>query len=279
MQNTKRWIVGLAAIYSATTAYAGSMGVVAVEKEKTQSSYLSVYGGGGTLSSMPMAQLGTAFFPESSGGALAVNAFGHTKSSPAWLVGANLGHSWENQSAPLFSAWSLISATEVEGFYINANTIKGTEINNGTDRLIEHDFKLKYPTDAAVGLVNGVIYLNNPEKPQWRPYAGVGVGMALVSINKANSYQSDPAETGINHYNSDSSASSTTFATQGKIGLSFDWTDHIGLFAEYRYLYVGSTDFTFGSTVYPTHAVTNNWNAKLGSQSYNSGVAGIRFTI
>jgi opacity protein-like surface antigen len=277
MNKINQWIVGLSSIYSIATVYAGAMGPITIEE--TQSSYLSIFGGGGSLSRISLAQLGTSFYTEAKGGPLAVNSFGQSNRTSEWLVGGTLGHRWENQTMPLISEWGIMSGAELEGFYLSSKNLTGYDINNSTSRLREHYFTLSYPTSAAVGLVNGIIYFKNPGYLKWHPYVGVGLGVASVYIKNATSEQIKPAEPFINHYNSDSSDSDTTFATQGKVGLSYDWLEHFSLFVEYRYLYLSATDFSFGSTVYPTHNVTSNWNVKFGSQSYNSGVGGIRFTI
>ena len=54
--------------------------------------------------------------------------------------------------------------------------------------------------------------------------------------------------------------------------------DHLSIFAEYRYLHVSATNYTFGSTVYPTaHAETSNWDSHLGSMNFNTGIFGIEY--
>ncbi|MGV3739777.1 MAG: hypothetical protein ACO1N3_00585 [Gammaproteobacteria bacterium] len=84
---------------------------------------------------------------------------------------------------------------------------------------------------------------------------------------------------GINHYNSNANSTDTTFAAQAKAGLSFDLTNHISIFGEYRWLYFSNSSYTFGSTVYPTHVATSSWVVNLASQNYNLGAAGIRVSV
>ena len=43
------------------------------------------------------------------------------------------------------------------------------------------------------------------------------------------------------------------------------------------YLYVGSTTYIFGSTVYPTHVPTTDWTVHFNDMSHHLGVAGIGF--
>jgi hypothetical protein len=45
------------------------------------------------------------------------------------------------------------------------------------------------------------------------------------------------------------------------------------------YLYVASTQYLFGSTVYPAHAETSNWQVNFGPQTSNMGSIGIRVNI
>jgi hypothetical protein len=47
--------------------------------------------------------------------------------------------------------------------------------------------------------------------------------------------------------------------------------------AEYRYLYVGSTEHIFGPTVDPGHAVTSPWTVRFGDMPYNLAAGGIGF--
>jgi predicted porin len=70
-----------------------------------------------------------------------------------------------------------------------------------------------------------------------------------------------------------------TFAGQVKVGASYSLNPHFSLFAEYRWLYVSDSSFTFGSTVAPLHAATSAWRVELGSHDYNMGAVGLRYTV
>ena len=74
-------------------------------------------------------------------------------------------------------------------------------------------------------------------------------------------------------------ASSWAFAAQGKAGVRFNLTERCWLFTEYRFLYVGSTNFVFGPTVYPTHVPTTPWTVHFGGMCQNLGVGGIGFSF
>jgi opacity protein-like surface antigen len=173
--------------------------------------------------------------------------------------------------------WSLVPAAELEGYYFGKRTFSGDLINN-TVRLPEHDFVVTYPMRRSVFLANAVLNLGNP-CILFHPYVGVGFGGAIVKISGADALQIDPPELNVNHYNSNSSDLASTFAGQIKAGFSYDINNCVSLFAEYRYLYLSSTQFAFGSTVYPGHFETTNWNVKVKSQHYNLGDIGIRINL
>lgn len=239
--------------------------------------YLGVFGGDGSSSQFHASQFGSAFFLEDENGPLAVNAFGHTKSQSGWLAGAQVGYQARDILFNPSSDWRVKPAIELEGYYLGNRSFTGDLINN-TTRIPEHDFVVRYPMKRSVFLTNAVFSLNNPCY-LFHPYIGVGFGGAIVEISGANSTQVEPFEVGINHYNSNTSDTSPTFAGQVKAGLSYDINEYVSLFAEYRWLYLSSTHFAFGSTDYPTHVPTTNWQVKIDSQRYNMGVAGIRFNL
>ena len=110
-------------------------------------------------------------------------------------------------------------------------------------------------------------------------YVGGGVGSAFMSVHGASSLQVAPVENGVDHFNSGTNSSCWSFATQAKAGARFALTNHVSLFAEYRFLYLGSTEYTFGSTQYPTHAPTTPWNVHLGGIAEHLAVGGIQFNF
>lgn len=165
---------------------------------------------------------------------------------------------------------------EVEGLYIGRQNIQGADIVN-TSVEKEHVFDVTYPISASLGLMNAILYFENSRMPAVQPYVGAGFGLAAVSIHNANSIQVEPIEPGINHYNTDPSDTDTTFATQLKLGLNYKTQSQISFFGEYRYLYLSSSDYTFGSTYYNGHKPTTNWTVKIGGQQYNLGVVGVKY--
>lgn len=268
--------IGLLFTLSTTALQAGIMG----EPAPLGSIYLGVFGGGGGVRVDNLNQYGTAFYTEAQGGPLAVNAFGSSVSDSTWLVGGHIGFQWPGQLfTHLIPSWGLVPAFELEGYYLGGVSFVGDDLNNGTTRLTEHDFRVTYPMKTGVFLINAVLNSNNNAFGNFHPYIGLGVGPAVVSISNADALQTAPLEAGVNHYNSDPNDTTVALAAQPKIGINFSLNPDVTVFAEYRFLYLSNTDFMFGSTVYPTHPATSNWEVKLGPQYYNMGTIGIQCNI
>ena len=111
--------------------------------------------------------------------------------------------------------------------------------------------------------------------PGVTPYIGAGIGAARVAVVAQTSLQVAPPEPGVNHFNSDTSSYAWTFAGQLKAGVRLALGSNAYVFGEYRYLYIGATDQTFGSTVYPFHAPTSPWTVNMDATSYSLATAGI----
>lgn len=232
--------------------------------------YFGIFGGGGAVTNTHISQRGTAFFTEATGGPLAVDATGHVTSNSAWFAGAHIGF-----AAPVKSC--ITPAVELEGFYFRAN-LHGT-LDAPHTALPEHTFNDSFSTRSGVFLLNNVFTFNNPCWMGFHPYVGVGIGGATLTASGADSLQVSPLEAGVNHFNTETSANDSAFAAQVKVGLSYDITPCVALFAEYRYLYIGPTSYTFGSTVYPNHAPTSPWLVNVDGMNYNLGAVGINVSI
>lgn len=241
--------------------------------------YISAFGGGGQSLKTNIRQTGIAFLSDAEGGPLDVDARGSWKGSNAALGGANIGYRLQPQE---FGGMGFTPAVELEGYYLTRlnNDSTGDLINElDTDRLPEHDFVNRLPMDGGVFLANGVLAFNIPNFCAAQLYVGGGIGAAKTWINGANSLQVSPLEADINHFNSKRNDSNWAFAAQAKVGLRYELTANWSVFAEYRYLHVNSSNYTFGDTRYPDHAPTTSWKVKVRSMDYNLGVAGIQFTL
>jgi len=239
--------------------------------------YVGVFGGGGVSSIPHVSQVGTALFPESRGGPLAVNATGNSGNHGVGLVGLQIGHEWSGCSfGAVCNSWSLLPAAEMEAYYL-AGTQRA-DLSNPTPRLPAHDFLDTFPMNNAVFVTNLVLSVQTPYGGL-TSYVGGGIGAAAVTISGADSLQVAPAEAGVNHFNSGPDSSNWGFAAQAKTGLRFPLSDRCWMFAEYRYLYVSSTTYTFGSTQYPTHVPTTPWTVHFGDMSNHMGVGGIGFSF
>ncbi len=240
--------------------------------------YASVFGGGGSMmSGVSLVQLATALYDKDDGGPVAVNAKGSSNSSSFWLVGGNIGYNWFTK--PVSSmGFNVSPSIELEGLYIGQHKIKGSHQNN-KDASFTHIFKLTLPADTGVGLVNMVFDFCHQSCPKLHGYIGAGLGIGLTSISNAKAIQTTPPEPGINHFKGDSSDEGLSLAVQPKLGMLFDCSSRISLFAEYRFLYLSNSNYEFGSTTVPGHVATTSWLLKMGSQLMNIGVVGIRFKL
>lgn len=270
---TGRVFSGCLLALSASFAHCGTMGVEPLVSGK---SYVGVFGGGGALTNTNISQYGTAYFLEAVGGPLAVNGFGKANSSSMGMVGAHVGFAWPNNMS-IYLPGTL--AAELEGYYIGGARLTGHDLSSDTTRLAEHDFLVNYPLNTGVFLVNAVFNANSSLFGMFRPYVGAGLGAAVVSISGASAIQVSPAEPGINHYNANPNDASVAFAAQPKIGVRVDLNPHASVFAEYRFLYLSQTSYTFGSTVALGHAATSPWSVNVGSQYYNMGTVGMDFDL
>jgi opacity protein-like surface antigen len=111
------------------------------------------------------------------------------------------------------------------------------------------------------------------------PYLAVGLGAARINIRNAYSEQLEPAEPGINHFNTDVSETDWTFAAQFKLGLKYALCERWHIFAEYRYLFVDFNSYMFGSTKYTGHPTTSPWFVQFENINHNACVIGIQYDL
>lgn len=222
-----------------------------------------------------LTQIGTALYDEEAGGPLDVVAKGTSDDRAVGIGGAHIGVEFQDMFAENNARWNARPAVELEGYYLNVK-YEGSLINP-TNRLPEHDFIDTLPINGGVILANFILDIKMPCVDIVRPYIGGGLGTAFLSVSDADSEQISPPEPGINHFNSGREASRWTFAAQAKAGLRFIINPHWQVFAEYRYLYLDESHYTFGSTQYPTHVATTRWKTSIGSNDINMGVAGFEY--
>lgn len=243
-------------------------------KTKPNSNLLGIYVGGfgGWIFpySLSASQRGVSFLSEADGGPLCVVANGTMSGRTKGFGGLHIGYEWMNAITPGFR---LAPALEIEGSYF-ANPSKTAHFFNESTRFDEHDFINTLPMRIGTLIANGVLEFNNDYVS---PYIGFGVGLGFISIHGADSEQLSPPEPGINHFNSGTDAFNTVFATQAKAGLRYRFFKHYRLSAEYRFIYLTSSDFTFGTTRYSNHPETSTWTVALNGMRYNTFTMGIDF--
>ena len=250
----------------------GASSSLAADAPDKAGAYIGVFAGYGAAGSASLQQKGGVYDPAPDLKFLPINARGDTGSKSLALAGVQAGYEWAGWKFG-HSKWGLKPAAELEGIYL------GKHSPIGTMPIIPRFLGTQYvtiPMTAGVFLANAVFTLQTPYSSKVFPYLGVGAGVAHISIKGSDS--ANPSEPGINHFNSNPDASDSAFAMQLKAGLKADVDTNLSLFAEYRYLSIYSTSYTFGSTNYPgVHQPTAPWHVNLGRQNYNLFVAGLRY--
>jgi opacity protein-like surface antigen len=275
--------------------------------EKTQTGfYLGGFGGGGTSDNDDFSQSGVAYkrtggsqgaYKDSGlNGNLLVDVTGHSDSKTSAMGGLHVGYEFSSISfGGNQSGWQLRPAVELEGYYLGSS-MSGNLSNNNNEPVVnssdpaltniaasEHKFTDSFNLNMGVLLANSIFNLKTPWSSKILPYIGGGIGGAITSLSGANSTQTQggehtPYESNTNHFNSNTNASGSAFAAQAKAGIRAEIIDHVSVFAEYRYLHVTESNYTFGSTEYGNqHAQTSNWNVGLGSMNFHTGVFGMRY--
>lgn len=268
----KSHLLALLGLLSLSTMNASAMECCDVPE--CNRTYIGGFGGGIYSNSTCMYQMGTAYFDVP----LAVYAIGHTKKTSSGFGGVQLGHEWSQCPYNIgCTNWSIAPAVELEAYWYSHRK-KGHLINvSGT--LEEHDFLDSFDMNLGVYLGNVVLSLNNCCWRSLSPYVGGGVGAARISLTQADSLQTSPPEAGVNHFNSRRKDSAWTFAGQVKVGLRYNFCKSFHIFGEYRYLYVDTSDYIFGSTVYANHVPTSPWNVQIQNIQYNAFVVGLQYDL
>ena len=243
----------------------------AADTSTDQRAYIGLFGGGGSAIATSLSQQGGVLINERL--TLPIHASGSTGSSTSVAVGGgHVGYEWGRWNLGT-SKWGLRPAAELEGIYIGKHSPVGEMPVR--PRALGTQY-VTVPITTGVLLANAVFTFETPYSSNVFPYLGAGAGVAFLKIKGSDS--ANPSEPGINHFNSDPDASSSAFAFQLKAGIKAEVHKRVSLFAEYRYLSIDSTSYTFGSTDYPgVHLPTKRWDVDLGRQQYNLFVAGLQY--
>jgi len=238
---------------------------------------------------------------------LFVDVKGNVKRDTLGLGGVHVGYEWAA------NAFNIKPAAELEAFYIGADqesnlrnpaqengvyTSSGTSEHDGEHVAGDisayhsiapgvHQFANKMNMNMGLVMANGIFTYET--QSMFKPYVGAGIGLAYIRMTSATSYQTGPggqelingAGSGpVNHFNSKTHDSDVAFASQAKVGVRAEIDSHWSAFAEYRYLRVASSSFTFGDTNYPGfHVETSDWKVKNDSMDFHVGIAGIEYAF
>lgn len=246
--------------------------------------YIGAFGGGIYSDKSRLSQLGTAFFSEIRDpaiGPLTIDARGHSRTNSSGFGGVQIGYEWRERAINCgCQDWTITPAAEVEAFFYS-HTRRSTLHNPAGDGILPapHDFAVSFPMDMSVVLINGVFGLNSCSLCGFTPYVGGGIGAAHASIRHARSEQVSPSEPDVNHFDSKRGDWDWAFAAQAKAGVSYKIWDRFHVFAEYRFLFVDSTKYVFGSTVAAGHVPTSTWNVEVKNICYNAFAFGVQFDL
>lgn len=269
-------LITLSALTSSLTADECCDPCIPCDPCSTSRMYIGVFGGEIWSDKTKVSQYGTAFFSEiDSVGPIPVIGEGHLKKASSGFGGVQVGYEW---TKPSCSDWAFATAGELEAFFYQHKK-KGHVINQTVVGLPEHDFIDSFHANSAVVLANAVLSIQNNCFCGITPYIGGGIGAARIELKKADSFQVEPLQAGINHFNSRRCDSTWAFAAQLKAGLRYNFCQRFHIFAEYRYLWIDSANYVFGATNYLTHVPTTAWNVRLKNITQNAFAVGIQFDL
>jgi len=285
------------------------------EDKTSRGLYIGGFGGGGTSDNDNISQSGAAYKRDEANAIhgyladydynanLLVNVTGNSDPKTVSIGGAQIGYELSEIQMGSNSGWGLRPAIEIEGYYLGSSmsanlsnpnpeafaAVNSVGPNPNTHAPLaanSHTFNDTINLNMGVLLANTVFNFKTPWSNKILPYVGVGIGGAITSLSGANSTQtSNPQmptgyEAGINHFNSNNNASGSAFATQAIIGVRAELIDKFSIFAEYRYLHVTDSNYSFGSTEYGLdHAKTSSWSVGIDSMNYHTGVFGFQYNL
>lgn len=155
-----------------------------------------------------------------------------------YLVSGAIGYSFDNieRFGPGF--WNNVSI-EIEGFY-------GENENDEIANFIGLSGSLDEQTTATGGMVN--VYYESETGTDWRPYVGVGIGVANVEL--------EARLNGLSIVDDDD----TVFAYQARAGVRYELTPNTRISVGYRFFETADPEFNLSGggsfeTEYQSHTV------------------------
>lgn len=274
--------------------------------------YVGTFGGIADVGGQDLRQLGTAYrrgdfaLPGFRDFDLRVDVEGRITSRSAGnpLIGVQVGYSFDDGQS------RFVPSVEIEAMYLS--TRRQAALINPADEIVANVGKgagqemLADPRplvgaeygagshrfDDGMRMHTGLVMANAVfgyrVRRRVEPYVGAGVGLAVMVMRNATSYQTDPfgpieqtqdTHEDVNHFNSDRNDTRVTFAYQTKVGLRVRITNRVSTFAEYRFIHMAATDFDFGATRYTGHAPTDRWSLHSGATGVHAGIAGLRLSF
>ncbi|CAM3029599.1 outer membrane protein [Legionella worsleiensis] len=224
---------------------------------------------------------------------LHVNVMGTSQTNNGVIAGIHVGYLMNELQFGTKTGVNLVPRIELESYYLGSK-MSGTLTNPVLEPAVlrpegtvspansisanQHVFVDDFNLNSGVLMLDTLFDLRTSLSQNYIPYAGVGLGVLFNTLSKANSDQIMPFNEDVNHFNSNTKASSTLLAAQTRVGLRTQIASHLSVFAEYRYIYGAASSYTFGNTYYPgLHPETSPWNVSLGSMNFQTGIIGLDY--
>lgn len=306
---SKSFYAGLAAVLN-TGCLIAPEAAYAQAGEIDDRFYVGAFGGVANVGGQNVRQRSTAYrredfaLPGFRDFDLQVDVEGRTQSRHDPLIGVQLGHRFSGGPS------RVVPGLEIEAMYLSSD--RRANLVNPTDEIVtnvgtgvgqnaladlrpliskeygagRHRFDNRMRMRAGLVMANAVLGYRLSDR--FEPYVGGGVGVAVVGMRRAVSYQTNPfgpieqttdTNEDVNHFNSDPNDTRLTFAYQAKAGLQVRITDRISSFVEYRFIHMNGADFDFGATRYAGHAPTDRWSVHSGGMGVHAGIAGLRLSF
>lgn len=224
---------------------------------------------------------------------LYVNVTGTSKTNTGGIAGLHIGYLLNELNFGSNQQLNIAPRLELEGYYLGTkmsgaltNPVlepavlrpEGTVSPTHSISAYQHIFVDNFNLNMGVLMFNTIFDLRTSLSSKYIPYAGAGIGFVFNTLSGANSDQTMPYNENVNHFNTNTKATSSIFSGQTRVGMRTQVSDHLSLFAEYRYLYASPSSYTLGNTYYPGyHPDTSKWNVSLGSMNFQTGVFGIDY--
>lgn len=273
------------------------------------STYVTPYGGVLLQNSAEVSQFGTAhkrgnYNAFDTDFDLQVNVKGESKRSLGSTYGLTYGSVWNDEGRkwnPGFEVDLFYTHASHESSLANEDAEEVTNVSgpNGDSVLVfveehyaagHHTFSNSMTQASWNAALNLTLTYNLSSSIS--VVGACGVGFTAITLAEAESLQSSPAPTDpgfetttdnggdvVNHFNSVPQAADNSLFGQLRLGANVQLAQNLALRFDARALFVGTSEFNFGSTRYTDHAPTDNWMYTIDRGVAQSIAVGLCYTL